>query len=140
MPVLGGNADWIWTHDAGGKLFLGSQHSAVHLSELQALWQTHLDLARSHNSSVAPTWAVILLVKSTLSQCFPRSELPRAPKACEIKLVLNCTNDLEVPNYHETKGLNYLRIAVNDNAARKSGLGGKEAKDAVDSQRCYDIT
>lgn len=47
MSVLGGHADWIWTHAAGGKLFLGSQHSAVHLSELQALGMA--------NSGTCPT-------------------------------------------------------------------------------------
>lgn len=42
--------------------------------------------------------------------------------------MLNCTNDLEVPNYHEAQGLNYLRIAVNDNDAWwKIALGKKEA-------------
>lgn len=32
-----------------------------------------------------------------------------------VKLVVNCTNDREVPCFHESKGLKYVRIAVNDN-------------------------
>lgn len=33
----------------------------------------------------------------------------------KIQLVVNCTNDEEVPCFHADRGLKYLRIAVNDN-------------------------
>eukprot|EP00435_Cladocopium_sp_Y103_P068098 s1226_g31.t1 len=33
----------------------------------------------------------------------------------KIQLVVNCTNDEEVPCFHADKGIKYLRIAVNDN-------------------------
>lgn len=33
----------------------------------------------------------------------------------KIQLVVNCTNDEEVPCFHADQGLRYLRIAVNDN-------------------------